>query len=79
MPDSQYGTRRVLCPFWKGQDPMVIKCESPIDDTTINSTRFLLAADQRRQREIFCEHYYKRCEIYRSIMQNRYPERNDEE
>lgn len=42
------------------------------------SLRFLRVADKIQQKEIFCEDAYKRCEIYRCVMMNRYPEKEIE-
>ena len=40
------------------------------------SLRFMNVPDKVQQKEIFCEDAYKRCEIYRCIMMNRYPEKD---
>ena len=37
--------------------------------------RFMYVPDKLMQRDVFCQGYYKRCEIYRCIMMNRYPEK----
>lgn len=69
-----YRDRRVLCPFFRTQDTVTIGCEAPFEGPVIN-LRFPTRQDKDRQRTVFCENWYKRCEIYRSVMANRYPEK----
>lgn len=54
-----------------------INCEAPFDGPVL-TLRFPTRQDKDRQRGIFCENQYKRCEIYRCIMMNRYPEKDME-
>ena len=65
---------RILCPFYRLQDRASIGCEGPFEGANI-TLRFENQTEKNRQREIFCEHQYRRCEIYRCIMLNRYPEK----
>ncbi len=65
---------RILCPFYRMQDSVSIGCEAPFDGAVI-IMRFPTRQEKDRQRGIFCECQYKRCEIYRCIMQNKYPEK----
>lgn len=54
-----------------------INCEAPFDGPVL-TLRFPTRQDKDQQRGIFCENQYKRCEIYRCIMMNRYPEKDME-
>lgn len=65
-----------MCPFFKGQDTVNITCEAPFDGPVLRLS-FVTKEEKSRQRSIFCECSYKRCEIYRCIMQNKYPEREE--
>ena len=38
--------------------------------------RFMDVPSKALQKEVFCEENYKRCEIYRCVMANRYPEKD---
>ena len=77
MPTNMHGSARILCPFYRtqGMDGMSIGCEGPFEGSMI-SLRFMNVPDKVQQKEIFCEDAYKRCEIYRCIMMNRYPEKD---
>jgi len=77
MPTNMHGCARVLCPFYRTEDPLSIGCEGPFEGSMF-SIRFMNVPDKLQQREIFCEAAYKRCEVYRCIMMNRYPEREME-
>ena len=78
MPSNAYGTRRILCPFYRTQDGLSIGCEGPFEGAML-TLRFLNVPDKAMQKEVFCEENYKRCEIYRCVMANRYPEKDMEE
>lgn len=78
MPTNMHGSHRILCPFFRTQDKLSIGCEGPFEGALL-TLRFLSVDDRQRQNQIFCENAYKRCELYRCIMQNRYPERYEED
>lgn len=75
-PTNMYRDRRVMCPFFRSQDRLTIGCEAPFDGPVIN-LRFKNGAEKEQQRSIFCEEHYKRCEIYRCVMANKYPEKDE--
>lgn len=75
-PTNMYRDRRVMCPFFWSQDRLTIGCEAPFDGPVIN-LRFKNGAEKEQQRSIFCEEHYKRCEIYRCVMANKYPEKDE--
>ena len=74
MPSNTHASARILCPFYRTQDGLSIGCEGPFEGSMI-SLRFMNVPNKVQQKEIFCEDAYKRCEIYRCIMMNRYPEK----
>lgn len=63
----------IKCPFYRTQDKMSIGCEGPFEGAFI-TLRFETISSKDAQRSIFCDDQFKRCEIYRCIMANRYPE-----
>lgn len=79
MPSNLHGSARILCPFYRtqGADGLSIGCEGPFEGAML-SLRFMKVAEKIQQKEIFCEAAYKRCEIYRCVMANRYPEKEIE-
>ena len=74
MPTNMYSSARILCPFYRTQDPLSVGCEGPFEGSMI-TLRFLNVPDKVQQTDIFCKGCFKRCEIYRCIMMNRYPEK----
>lgn len=73
MPTNTHRNRRILCPFFRTQDKLCIGCEAPFDGPVL-TLRFGEWAEKEKQVRIFCENCYKRCEIYRCVMANKYPE-----
>lgn len=61
------------CPFFRCQDAISIGCEAPFEGPVL-TLRFARGSDKDLQFGIFCTSQYRRCEIYRCIMMNRYPE-----
>lgn len=74
MPTNAYGNRRILCPFFRTQDRLSVGCEAPFDGPVL-TLYFPTRAEKEKQTRIFCEDCYTRCEIYRCVMANKYPER----
>lgn len=74
MPTNMYSAARILCPFYRTQDALSVGCEGPFEGSVI-SLRFMNVPDKVQQTNIYCKENYKRCEIYRCIMMNRYPEK----
>ena len=76
MPSGSYkGKADVLCPFYKFDDwnKHRIVCEGIVDQATLAST-FRIRQDYQEQLDIFCCEHYKKCEIYRMIMEAKYEE-----
>lgn len=61
------------CPFFRCQDRDSVGCEAPFDGATLRMC-FAEREDKEKQVSVFCEDLYKRCEIYRCVMANKYPE-----
>lgn len=61
------------CPFFKGHGAVEIRCEGPFDGVNVR-LMFENKAEKTKQKEIFCHEAYKRCEVYRCVMSNKYPE-----
>ncbi len=70
------GSAQVVCPFYRVAGGMFVDCEGPFDGANIR-LQFGLKVDKRKQLKIFCCDQYKRCEIYRCIMENKYPGMED--
>ena len=66
---------QIRCPFYRFDDEQRIGCEAPFDGATV-TLRFTGKRGKEMQRDIFCAEHFKRCEIYRCIMANKYPEEN---
>lgn len=78
----------VLCPLYSKRKPLseiekadfpedddryFISCEGPVEGTYIHWI-FPGKKAAKEQERIFCKKHFKRCEIYRSVMYNRYNE-----
>ena len=77
MPNGSYkGKADAQCPFYKfdvGQQKRRIACEGIVDDSTLE-LRFTRKKDFDTQLVVFCCEHYKRCEVYRMIMEAKYNE-----
>ena len=72
MTQSKWARTHVRCPLWRGNEARRIGCEAPFDGATI-----LLQQGEkntRRHMEIFCCKRYENCEIFRMVIENKYPE-----
>ena len=75
MPDGSWNKREIQCPFYKHdsyRDKSIV-CEG-VFDRSLCVHRFRRGEDRRKQIELFCSDGYKTCEIYRAIMEAKYPE-----
>lgn len=69
---SSYMRVDVLCPFYKGDaNNRRIICEGVVDRSTI-SLSFGSRKDFITQTTVFCCQHYKKCEIYRMLMESKY-------
>lgn len=69
-------TGGILCPFFKAHSSRNLICEGVIPDTTC-VTCFRSGDKLLKHEQIFCENLYKNCEIYRSIMREKYDGEED--
>ena len=68
MPSGSYKQIDVKCPFYKFDDgKRRITCEGIIDDSSL-ALIFHNKHDYEMQIDTFCCELYKKCEIYRLLM-----------
>lgn len=76
MPSGSYkGKADAQCPFYKfddGQKKRIV-CEGIIDRSTLALT-YRHRKDYDTQLCVFCCEHYKKCEVYRMIMEAKYDE-----
>ena len=76
MPNGSFkGKVESQCPFYRSDDGKRkrIACEGIVARSTL-ATTFFKRADYDTQLSVFCCEHYKKCEIYRMIMENKYSE-----
>lgn len=62
----------VLCPFFVSFSDNEIRCESHVPDANAAILRYADREACRRQRKLYCEGSYKRCEHYLSCIHFRW-------
>lgn len=78
MPTSRNDTR-VLCPFYQYDETLKkarvrhIVCEGLIDGSSL-VLNYKFKKDFKIQLETFCCKHFARCEIYRMLMDTKYPD-----
>lgn len=71
MSSGSYRQVYVQCPFYKFDDgKRRITCEGLIEDSSV-ALIYHRKADYETQIETFCCEHYKKCEVYRMLM-NKY-------
>ena len=72
---SRKGLKYSQCPFYKYDDSQAkrIVCEGVIDESWL-ALNYHRKKDYDTQLSVFCCEYYKKCEIYRMLMENKYDE-----
>ena len=74
MPSGSFKQADVQCPFYKYDDGWRrITCEGVMDDTSL-AMIFHRREDYNIQLSVFCCEHYKKCELYRMLMENKYEE-----
>ena len=71
MPSGTYkGKADAQCPFYKSDEDQKkrICCEGIVEESTLALT-FLRKNAYKKQLEVFCCEHYKKCEIYRMLME----------
>ena len=72
MATEEFCLSGVQCPFYRFDDKKrSITCEGIIDRSHITLS-YQNGRDQRKQLEVFCCEPYKKCEIYRMLMRDKY-------
>ena len=72
MATEEFCLSGVQCPFYRFDDKKrSITCEGIIDRSHITLS-YHNGRDQRKQLEVFCCEHYKKCEIYRMLMRDKY-------
>ena len=72
MSDTPYRQVHVKCPFYHRDDSnRKLTCEGILDGSTL-TLNFRRKSDLDQQMEIFCNDYYKNCEVYRMLMEAKY-------
>ena len=67
-------SKLVRCPFYRFDDNrMSIGCEGVTAESRL-TLRFRKRAEWLQQMKLFCECHYECCEIYRVIMETRFPD-----
>ena len=68
MPSGSYKQIEVKCPFYKYDDgKRRITCEGIIDDSSL-ALIYHNNQDYAMQIDTFCCKHYKKCEVYRMLM-----------
>ena len=72
MRDMTSSSKMVECPFYHDHDGKHrLSCEGMVD-RSILTQQFATKSDLQKQMDIFCYEYYKKCEIYRMLMETKY-------
>ena len=69
MPRAEYGNTEgeaVLCPLFKGFTNNEIRCESHVPEASCVIIRYRNDKNCDKQRKLYCEENWKRCEHYLS-------------
>ena len=67
------GTGAIQCPFFLAHSAHEIHCEGYVDESRV-ILRFKQECAKKRQILIYCCDHYKCCELYRSLMRDKYGE-----
>lgn len=74
MSSGSYKQIEVQCPFYKYDDgKQRITCEGLVDNSSL-ALIYQKRRDYETQISVFCCEHYKRCEVYRMIMEAKYDE-----
>ena len=76
MPSGSWkGKQDAQCPFYRSDDggKKRIICEGIVDRSTLALT-YRRRCDYDTQLDVFCCEHYKKCEVYRMLMEAKYDE-----
>lgn len=77
MPSGSFKQIEVLCPFYKYDDgKQRITCEGLVYDSSL-ALIYHRRNDYKKQIDLFCCEHYKKCEIYRMLMEAKYDDEED--
>ena len=69
MPSGSYKQADVKCPFYRFDDgKRRITCEGMIEDSSV-ALIYRKKSDYLTQIDVFCCEHYKKCEVYRILME----------
>ena len=69
MPSGSYKQIEVQCPFYKYDDgKQRITCEGIVDNSSL-ALIYQRRNDYETQINVFCCEHYKKCEVYRMLME----------
>ena len=69
MPSGSYKQIEVQCPFYKYDDgKQRITCEGIVDNSSL-ALIYQRRNDYETQINVFCCDHYKKCEVYRMLME----------
>ena len=67
--DEKYIQNCVRCPFYRSDDGrMRITCEGIVDGSSLALT-YVRRKDFQIQMDVFCCEHYKKCEVFRMLME----------
>ena len=74
MASGSFRQVDVQCPFFKSDDGrQCIVCEG-FGDARSRIQTYRYKAEYEKQMEVFCSEHYRKCEVYRVIMETKYEE-----
>lgn len=74
MSSGSYKQIEVQCPFYRYDDgKQRITCEGLVDNSSL-ALIYQKRRDYETQISVFCCEHYKRCEVYRMLMEAKYDE-----
>ena len=75
MPDGSWKSVDVRCPFYRHDSPKkrTICCEGIFDRSQLTHS-FRRQRDREKQLALYCCDGFRYCEIYRAIIEARYPD-----
>jgi hypothetical protein len=66
----EYGSEKVLCPFYKTESRNTLKCEGDFSESCVFN--FFSSTEKNAQKENFCNKIYSECPHYKQVMK-KYP------
>ena len=77
MPRQGYGNAEgetILCPLFKAWAENEIRCESHVPESSIVAIRYRSTEAFEKQKRLYCEENWKRCEHYQAWLHLRWGE-----